>query len=175
MPAYGKRKGASFERLIRNHFNALGIEAINPARTGFDGSDIELPGILNLEAKNRKTRSLPAWTRQAERDATTPIYGIVHKRFGKGKPGDQFVTLSPGVALLLRIRIPEIANNEIKDTGAGVWYRVDSVQAKDMEGWVGYADLEKAPLWFIIHGRSQDYITMNLEAFIFVLNNSGYL
>lgn len=167
-----KAKGASFERLIRNHLNSIGIKAENPARTGFDGSDVDL-GFMNLEAKNHKTRSLPAWMRQAQADATTNLYGVVHKSFGKAKATEQLVTLDPSVALALKIVIPQLVENEVVTHGKQKWLYVRSAQAGRIESWIKTNNLLGE--WFIYHGTSQSYVTMSLQTFIGVLNKSGQL
>ena len=176
MASYGKTKGAAFERLIRSYFNDAGITAKNPARTGFDGSDVVLgdDDFMNLEAKSRKTRSLPAWFRQAEKDATTAYWGVVHKRPGKGKAEDQYITISPHVASLLRISVP--ADRENKSTAkinGGKWLRIDSAQAKSLEQWL--KDYELDGSWTIIHGKKREYVTMPMGLFHDKLINSGLI
>jgi hypothetical protein len=167
-----KAKGASFERLIRNHLNGIGINAENPARTGFDGSDVDM-GFMNLEAKNHKTRSLPAWMRQAQADAKTNLYGVVHKCYGKAKATDQLVTLDPSVALALKIVIPQLVENGVVKSGNRSWLYVKSAQARKIEDWVKEYNLLGE--WFIYHGTGQSYVTMNFQTFISVLKKSGQL
>ena len=103
MSAYHRQKGSSFERLVADFFKAHGFPfadrrvksgAKDKGDIGGVGTDA---GRLVLECKNTSKISLGTWAAEAETERLNDeaLAGvIVHKRHGKGKPGDQWVTLT---------------------------------------------------------------------------------
>ena len=103
MSAYHRQKGSSFERLIADHFKGNGFPfADRRVKTGAkDKGDIGGVGVhgqrLVFEAKNTSRISLGTWAAEAETERVNDdaLAGlIVHKRHGKGRAGDQWVTLT---------------------------------------------------------------------------------
>ena len=103
MSAYHRRKGSSFERLIADYFKANGFPfADRRVKTGAkdrgDVGGVHVHGQpVVLEAKNTSRTELGTWAGEAEverlnDDALVGV--VVHKRHGKGKPGDQWVTMT---------------------------------------------------------------------------------
>lgn len=103
MSAYHRRKGSSFERLIADYFKANGFPfADRRVKTGAkdrgDVGGVHVHGQpVVLEAKNTTRTELGTWAGEAEverlnDDALVGV--VVHKRHGKGKPGDQWVTMT---------------------------------------------------------------------------------
>lgn len=108
-----KRKGTAFETVVARGFSeALGIPVDRVVLHGRDDEgDVHVPtgrGVLVVEAKNRQKMSLAEWVDEAHAEAAhcdrkrTTLAGVViHKRRGKGKFLDQYVTMT--VADLLTI------------------------------------------------------------------------
>lgn len=103
MTAYHRAKGSSFERLVADYFKANGFPfadrrvkngAKDKGDIGGVGTDA---GRLVLECKNTSKISLGTWAAEAEVERVNDdaLAGVVlHKRHGKGKPEDQWVTLT---------------------------------------------------------------------------------
>jgi Holliday junction resolvase len=103
MTAYHRQKGSSFERLVADHFKDNGFPfADRRVKSGAkDKGDIGGVGVhgqrLVFEAKNTTRINLGTWAAEAETERVNDeaLAGlIVHKRHGKGKAGDQWVTLT---------------------------------------------------------------------------------
>src|SRR5271169_4802551 len=102
-----KQRGTAFETLIVDWLKLNGFPYAE--RRALHGSkdlgDINIPGVT-LELKNCKTMTLAAWLDEAKVEAAnagTEVYAVVHKRRGKGDPGEQYVTLPLAVfARLIR-------------------------------------------------------------------------
>lgn len=103
MSAYHRQKGSTFERLIADYLAANGFPfADRRVKTGAkDRGDIGGVHIngerLVLECKNTSKINLGTWAAEAEveRVNDTALAGaVVHKRHGKGKAADQWVTLT---------------------------------------------------------------------------------
>ena len=103
MTAYHRQKGSSFERLIADHFKANGFPyADRRVKSGSkDKGDIggvgTSAGSLVLECKNTSRISLGSWAAEAEVERLNDealAGAIIHKRHGKGRAGDQWVTLT---------------------------------------------------------------------------------
>jgi len=103
MTAYHRAKGSSFERLIADYLKANGFpfadrRVKNGAKDRGDVGGVHVHGApVVFEAKNTTRTSLGTWAAEAEQervndDALAGV--IVHKRHGKGKAGDQWVTLT---------------------------------------------------------------------------------
>jgi hypothetical protein len=103
MTAYHRAKGSSFERMVADYLKANGFPfADRRVRNGAkDRGDIG--GIyakhqpIVLECKNTTRISLGSWAAEAETERVNDkaLAGVViHKRHGKGKAGDQWVTLT---------------------------------------------------------------------------------
>ncbi|MFE4229156.1 hypothetical protein ACFRJ8_14855 [Arthrobacter sp. NPDC056886] len=103
MTAYHRQKGSSFERLIADYLKANGFPfadrrvkngAKDRGDVGGVGTDA---GRLVLECKNTSKISLGTWATEAETERVNDeaLAGvIVHKRHGKGKAGQQWVTMT---------------------------------------------------------------------------------
>lgn len=109
--ASAKKAGSAFERLVADYLNRHVDDRIDRrVKTGAkDRGDIagvrHMGERVAIECKNTTKASLATWMTEAETargndDATVAL--IVHKRHGKGDPGDQWVTttLADLVALL---------------------------------------------------------------------------
>lgn len=103
MTAYHRAKGSSFERLIADYLALNGFPfADRRVKSGAkDKGDIG--GVMAhgqrvvLEAKNTTRINLGTWATEAETERVNDgaLAGlIVHKRHGKGKAQDQWVTLT---------------------------------------------------------------------------------
>lgn len=103
MTAYHRQKGPSFERLIADYLALNGFPyADRRVKSGAkDKGDIG--GVMAhgqrvvLEAKNTTRINLGTWATEAETERVNDgaLAGmIVHKRHGKGKAADQWVTLT---------------------------------------------------------------------------------
>lgn len=93
--AMARRKGATFQRLIRHYLEAHGL-TIMVRPLGEDGDDITIieHPHLSLELKNHTRTDLPAWTAQAARQAGGRIPVVIHKRHGTTDPEQQWVTMT---------------------------------------------------------------------------------
>lgn len=103
MTAYHRAKGSSFERMVADFLKDHGFPfADRRVKSGAkDKGDIG--GVmahgerLVLECKNTSKISLGTWAVEAETERLNDnaLAGmIVHKRHGRGKAGDQWVTLT---------------------------------------------------------------------------------
>jgi hypothetical protein len=101
--ASAKKAGSEFERLIADAFAASVDDRIDRAvkrgtKDVGDVSGLRFHGHkIAVECKNEAGMKLPAWTAEAEseRQNLAALAGVVvHKRHGKGKPGDQWVTMT---------------------------------------------------------------------------------
>ena len=102
--ATSRRKGNRAEVEVAKLLRAVGWTAVTSraARGGYQsGEDIVSNFPCSIEVKNQVRIDLAGWYRQAEEQAMgkTPI--VVHKRVGKGKPEDWWVTLTFGDLLEL--------------------------------------------------------------------------
>jgi len=103
MTAYHRAKGSSFERLIADYLKVNGFpfadrRVKNGAKDRGDVGGIHAHGLpVVIEAKNTSKISLGTWAAEAEVERVNDeaLAGvIVHKRHGKGKAADQWVTLT---------------------------------------------------------------------------------
>lgn len=103
MTAYHRAKGSSFERLVADYLKAKGFPfADRRVKNGSkDKGDIggvgTEAGRLVLECKNTSKISLGVWAAEAEAERLNDeaLAGVViHKRHGKGKAEDQWVTMT---------------------------------------------------------------------------------
>lgn len=103
MTAYHRQKGSSFERLVADYLKAHGFPfADRRVKTGAKDTG-DIGGVmvhgerLVIEAKNTSRISLGTWAGEAEVERVNDgaIAGvIVHKRHGKGRAQDQWVTMT---------------------------------------------------------------------------------
>lgn len=111
MTAYHRQKGSSFERLIADYLadkvdDRIDRRVKNGAKDRGDIGGLRHMGHrLVVECKNTAKTLLGPWQAEAEveRGNDDALAGlIVHKRHGKGRAEDQWVTLTVGdlVALL---------------------------------------------------------------------------
>lgn len=116
-----RNAGAAFERMIADYLAAHVDDRIDKrARTGAkDRGDVgglrHMGARVVIEAKDCARTDLAGWAREAEveRGNDDAVAGlVVHKRRGKGQPGDQWVTctLRDLVALLTGSRPEEEAS-----------------------------------------------------------------
>jgi hypothetical protein len=101
--ASARKSGASFERLIADYLAAHIDDQIDRrVKTGAkDRGDIAGLRVhgkrVVIEVKNVTRMTLGGWITEAEieRGNDDALAGIVaHKRYGKGRPGDQYVTMT---------------------------------------------------------------------------------
>jgi hypothetical protein len=102
-----KGKGTAFETLILGPARAYYPDAIRAPLSGTkDIGDLWLPGERRfvVEAKHHTRLDLAGWAAEAEREARNkgvPFWVIPHKRVGKGKGEDQWLTTTWGQFLAL--------------------------------------------------------------------------
>lgn len=108
--AASRRKGREYEAFVRREFPTLlnGMSDITIAqknRAGYDGDDVqitvvkdelypELDVVISGECKNQNRMSLAEWVNQSVEQAPegeVPV--VIHKRKGKGKLVDHYVTM----------------------------------------------------------------------------------
>ena len=103
MPNPGKRKGTVFESCIATYLHAEWSEHIErmPLSGSSDRGDIANFSVgakrVAIECKNVQRMELAEWVAEAQREAQNynALAGVViHKRKGRGRPGDQYVTLT---------------------------------------------------------------------------------
>jgi hypothetical protein len=101
--AYHRQKGSSFERLAADYLKANGFpfadrRVKNGAKDRGDIGGVHVHGQpIVFEAKNTSRISLGTWAAEAEVERLNDkaLAGvIVHKRHGKGKAQDQWVTMT---------------------------------------------------------------------------------
>lgn len=103
MTAYHRQKGSTFERLVADYLKANGfpfadrrVKTGNKDRGDIGGVHASNQAIV-LECKNTAKINLGVWAGEAETERLNDaaLAGmVVHKRHGKGKAGDQWVTLT---------------------------------------------------------------------------------
>jgi hypothetical protein len=98
-----KAAGSSFERLVADYLALTVDDRIDRrvktgARDKGDIAGVRVHGRrVVLEAKNTARINLGSWAAEAEAERVNDdaLVGlIVHKRHGKGRPGDQWVTMT---------------------------------------------------------------------------------
>lgn len=102
--ASAKAAGSSFERLIADWLRDHVSEFIDRrVKTGAldkgDISNVRLPSgeRVVLELKNTTRATLAGWVQEAQQEAANDgaaLGIVVHKRHGKGKAEDQYVTMT---------------------------------------------------------------------------------
>lgn len=119
--ASAKAAGSKFERDIADHLAKLVDDRIDRrVKTGAkDRGDIGGVRVhgqkLVLECKNTSRINLGAWITEAHVEAgnNDALAGvIVHKRHGKGKPGDQWVTMTVDDLIALMTGEPQPSRYE---------------------------------------------------------------
>jgi hypothetical protein len=103
MTAYHRAKGSSFERLVADYLKGNGFpfadrRVKSGAKDRGDIGGVHVHGQpVVFEAKNTTRISLGTWAAEAETERLNDeaLAGvIVHKRHGKGKAEDQWVTMT---------------------------------------------------------------------------------
>ncbi|AYN58137.1 holliday junction resolvase [Arthrobacter phage Judy] len=113
--ATAKKAGSSFERLVADYLAAHVDDRIDRRVKNGTKDRGDIAGLRHMghrvviECKNTSKIALGGWATEAEveRGNDDALAGIiVHKRVGKGRPEDQWVTLTLGelVALLTGTR-----------------------------------------------------------------------
>ena len=101
--ASAKKAGTSFERMIADHLAATIDDRIDRrTKTGAkDRGDIgglrHMGQRVVIECKNTTRLTIGQWITEAEIERGNDDAGVgivIHKRHGKGKPGDQLVTMT---------------------------------------------------------------------------------
>ena len=95
MTINSRRKGGRYERQVELWLTAqFGDRITRVNRSGFNGEDFDLDGLVSIEVKNCAKLELGAWLAQADRDAGPDRIPIVlHKRRGSSSVADDYVTL----------------------------------------------------------------------------------
>ena len=95
MTVNSRRKGATYERKVELWLTAqFGDRITRVNRSGFNGEDFDLDGLLSIEVKNCAKLELGAWLAQADRDAGPDRIPIVlHHKRGNSDVGGDYVTL----------------------------------------------------------------------------------
>lgn len=113
--ASAKKAGAQFERDVADYLNVHVDDRIDRrVKTGANDKG-DIAGVrvhgerMVIECKNAARISLGTWANEAEVERVNDkalTTAIVHKRHGKGQPGDQWVTLTLRdlVALITGVR-----------------------------------------------------------------------
>ena len=96
MTVNSRRKGARYERDVELWLSSqFGDRITRVNRSGFNGEDFDLDGLLSIEVKNCQKLELGSWLAQADRDAGPDRIPIVlHKRRGSSSVADDYVTLT---------------------------------------------------------------------------------
>ncbi|PYY32377.1 hypothetical protein [Curtobacterium sp. MCBD17_030] len=99
-----KQKGTAFERAIADYLkSAMADDRIDRAPLHGKNDVGDISGVVSpfgrivLELKNHNRQELAVWVDEAETErgnADALVGVVVHKRRGKGWPGDQYVTLT---------------------------------------------------------------------------------
>lgn len=99
-----KQKGTAFERLIADYLaEQLNDDRIDRAPLAGTKDKGDIAGVRSpfgrvvLELKNHNRQELAVWVDEAETErgnADALVGAVVHKRRGKGQPGNQYVTLT---------------------------------------------------------------------------------
>lgn len=90
-----RRKGATYERDVERYLDAVfGKLVTRTNRSGYDGDDFDLAGIVSIEAKNHARLELAAWIDQADDQSGDRLPAVIHKRRGKANPADHYVTMT---------------------------------------------------------------------------------
>lgn len=94
-----RTKGAASERELASIIRDHGFDCARTARNGLTSEDVThtVPGVW-LECKRRETLAIPAWTRQAEKDAPAGLVPVVAFRQSRQPwrvvlPLDEFLRL----------------------------------------------------------------------------------
>lgn len=118
--AASRRKGASAEREVVHALERAGWRAITSraARGGTQrGEDIITDFPLSLEVKDHKEMRLADWVEQARTQAGEDVGAVVHKRRGKARAEDWYVTMTFGD--LLRWTSPREGDDGTAESGGG--------------------------------------------------------
>lgn len=97
-----KAKGTAAETATLRFLEEKGIQAVrNPPAGSNDRGDIRIFGRLGItvEVKNHQRMELAAWVDESlveQKNAGTDFAAVVHKRKGRGKPQDWYLTMTVG-------------------------------------------------------------------------------
>ena len=111
------KKGALFEKQVVEYFQNMYFPEAR--RGGLQGTKdqgdilgLHLP--VTLELKNCVKLDLAGWMQELQREmlnAHNGIGAVIHKRRGKGFPGDQYVTMDLTTFLILLSYLQEVARS----------------------------------------------------------------
>lgn len=79
-----KRRGRDSERVVAEHLRTRGFPYAEAVGAGTPGADITGTPTLAVEVKARRGLDLPAWLRQATRNAGTRVPVLVVRADGQG-------------------------------------------------------------------------------------------
>jgi hypothetical protein len=108
-----RRKGATYERQVEQWIEATMDRVTRTNRSGFDGDDFDIAGIVSLEVKNCARLELASWLAQAEANSGPDrVPAVLHKCRGKADVGDHYLTMRARdfAALWLLIRSDVLAD-----------------------------------------------------------------
>lgn len=94
--ATSRRKGNQAEVEVCKALERAGWKAVTSrsARGGFQaGEDIITDFPMSIEVKNQARLDLAGWWAQAQEQAVNKPPVVIHKRVGKGKPEEWWVTM----------------------------------------------------------------------------------
>lgn len=103
LPNRSKAKGTAFESLVRDYLKDEWSSDVDRLTLSGASDRGDLGGfrvgdrLVAVECKNHTAMSLASWVGEAQREAENyrAVAGIViHKRKGKGRAADQYVTLT---------------------------------------------------------------------------------
>ncbi len=94
---HSRNKGANYERQAYQYLvDKLGEHRVERRnRSGYDGDDLGIDGLVSVECKNHAKLDLAGWVHQAKSQAPegdVPI--VIHKRKGTTDVGEHYVTLT---------------------------------------------------------------------------------
>lgn len=95
-----RRKGRRYELAAIDWFESHGHTVSDLNRSGFDGTDLWLPGCgLFVECKDHAKLDLAGWCKQAAEQSDNRPWVVLHKRRGVADVGQHYVTTRLDVLL----------------------------------------------------------------------------
>lgn len=105
MTSRQKQKGSRFERAIADYLNDAGF-ATERTRVGWADDRGDIHGIHNftIECKNQARMDIAGWVDEMQVECVnndTVLGVVIHKRKGKGDPGESYATMPLWMLVLL--------------------------------------------------------------------------